>query len=157
MVTTPASMGRIYCSRPYDHLYFTSFNVLDNLDRLIPLVGASLFILSIHFSRFLREGLSNRLLLFLGSISFPLYLLHGIMMKTILSWILYGILPHQWLKTNEDEQFIRNVQGLVFILWMGVLIFVTTIWRDLVDRWSVNFARRISDVSAKKRDLSKEI
>ena len=150
-------MGRIYCSWPYDHLYFTSFNVLDNLDRLIPFVGASLLILSIHFSHFLRKGFSHRPLLFLGSISFPLYLLHGVMMRTVLSWIIYGLLPHQWLKTNEDEQFVRNVQGLVFILWMGLLIFVATIWRDLVDRGSVNFARWISDVSTRKKVLAKEI
>lgn len=42
--------------------------------------------LSPHF----RRALSNRYLLWLGKISFPLYLLHGTVMRTVLTWLLFS-------------------------------------------------------------------
>lgn len=58
--------------------------------RFWPTIGAQLLCLTIVCSPHLRRALNHPILLWLGKISFPLYLLHGTFMRTILSWLLFA-------------------------------------------------------------------
>ena len=60
------------------------------LSRFWPTIGAQLLCLTVVLSPHLRRGLSHRWLLWLGKVSFPLYLLHGSFMRSILSWLLFA-------------------------------------------------------------------
>ena len=60
------------------------------LSRFWPTIGAQLLCLTIVLSPHMRRGLSHRWLLWLGKISFPLYLLHGSFMRSVLSWLLFA-------------------------------------------------------------------
>ena len=58
--------------------------------RFWPSVGAQLLIVTIICSPHLRRALSHRWLQWLGKISFPLYLLHGPFIRTVLAWLLFA-------------------------------------------------------------------
>lgn len=70
------------------------------LMRFWPTIGAQLLTFSIVMSPHLRRALSHRWLLWLGKISFPLYLLHGSFMRSILAWLLFS---RQQITEIEDE------------------------------------------------------
>ena len=59
------------------------------LMRFWPTLGAQLLTFTVVMSPHLRRGLSHRWFLWLGKISFPLYLLHGSFMRSILAWLLF--------------------------------------------------------------------
>ena len=58
--------------------------------RLWPSVGAQVLVGTIILSPDLRRVLSHPWLLWLGQISFPLYLLHGTIIRSLLSWLLFS-------------------------------------------------------------------
>lgn len=60
------------------------------LMRFWPTIGAQLLCLTIICSPHLRRVLNHPVFLWLGKISFPLYLLHGTLMRSILSWLLFA-------------------------------------------------------------------
>jgi len=60
------------------------------VQRFWPSLGAQLLILTCVLSPHLRRMLSQRYFLWLGKISFPLYLLHGSIMRTVLAWLLFS-------------------------------------------------------------------
>ncbi|KAI4205490.1 MAG: hypothetical protein LQ346_001444 [Caloplaca aetnensis] len=68
--------------------------------RFWPTIGAQILTSSIVMSPHLRRLLSHRWLLWLGKISFPLYLLHGSFMRSILAWLLFS---RQQITEIEEE------------------------------------------------------
>ncbi|KAL8721971.1 MAG: hypothetical protein Q9225_001446 [Loekoesia sp. 1 TL-2023] len=68
--------------------------------RFWPTIGAQLLTFSIVMSPHTRRALSHRWLLWLGKISFPLYLLHGSFMRSILAWLLFS---RQQITEIEEE------------------------------------------------------
>lgn len=135
----------------------------------MPLVGSWLFIFAIHFSPLLRHFLSYPFFVFLGSISFGMYLIHGFLLRSTLVWIIYGILP-------ETESWVRRVGGngqqlsqqrfqliwdiintIIFVLWMIPLVYLSKMWRDRVDPVCIKFAQWGEEVLLGKRDFSRTI
>jgi hypothetical protein len=60
------------------------------LARFWPGIGAQMLCASIMLSPELKNLLSGRVLAYLGSASFSLYLLHGTLMRTVLAWMTFG-------------------------------------------------------------------
>ena len=60
------------------------------VQRFFPSLGAQLLILTSVLSPHMRRMLSHRYFIWLGKISFPLYLLHGSIMRTVLAWLLFS-------------------------------------------------------------------
>lgn len=52
--------------------------------------GLELIVLGIHFSPKAKDVLSNQTFLWLGKNSFAVYLIHGALMRTVLTYCLYG-------------------------------------------------------------------
>ncbi|KAL1998898.1 hypothetical protein VTN02DRAFT_5402 [Thermoascus thermophilus] len=53
-------------------------------------LGAQILCASVLHSPSLRRALSHRALLWLGGVSFPLYLLHGPLMRSVMTYLLFG-------------------------------------------------------------------
>ncbi|KAL8809174.1 MAG: hypothetical protein Q9200_003649 [Gallowayella weberi] len=70
------------------------------MSRFWPTIGAQTLTFTVVMSPHLRRALSHRWLLWLGKISFPLYLLHGSFMRSILAWMLFS---RQRLTEIEEE------------------------------------------------------
>ena len=71
-------------------LHYRVFPANAFIDRSWTSVGSMLLCFTAVMSPHLRRVLTHRVLLWLGKISFPLYLLHGSFMRSILSWLLFA-------------------------------------------------------------------
>ena len=74
------------------------------VQRFFPSLGAQLLVLTAVLSPHLRRLLSLRYFLWLGKISFPLYLLHGSIMRTILAWVLFARSELVEMQERSGEQ-----------------------------------------------------
>ncbi|CAN8105421.1 unnamed protein product [Discula destructiva] len=105
-------------------------------------IGLEFLTLGILLSPSLQQLLSSRPLLFLGRMSFAVYLLHGTLLKTTLCWMLYGV---QTLPDHEDELGNMVVTRLRYpgnltlfawqIVWMPMLYGIASLWMAYVDPW----------------------
>lgn len=110
------------------------------VSRFWPTIGAQVLTLAIVLSPHLRRALSHRWLLWLGKISFPLYLLHGSLMRSVLAWMLfYG----QTLKNIEENNVIvlrYPLPGIPTFLvampvFMAILFVATHFWALKIEPW----------------------
>ena len=126
------------------------------------MVGSWLLIFSIHFSPTLRSIFSHPHFVFLGSISFGMYLIHGFLMRSTLAWIMYGLLPEpdgSGCRVNGDTQGLMwdVTDSIIFILWIIPLIYLSKLWRDYVDPMCIRFALIAEEVLLGTRALSETI
>ena len=91
-------------------------------------LGASVVTTGIFFSPRARRVLCSRIVNFLGRVSFPVYLLHNQLMKTLLVWLIY---TPSYLNPPRDEH--GNQQDLVRGGWpffvIGIPIFYYCLYR----------------------------
>ncbi len=66
------------------------FPPVHELERAWGSVGSTLFLLAVLASPHARRAFSHPWLRWLGSISFPIYLLHGLFLRTVLTWLVFG-------------------------------------------------------------------
>lgn len=105
-------------------------------------IGLEFITLGILLSPTLQRLLSSRYLLFLGRMSFAVYLLHGSLIKTTLVWMLYGL---HTLPDHEDENGNMVATRLRYpghmsliawqIVWLPMLYGVAYLWMTYVDPW----------------------
>jgi hypothetical protein len=148
---------------------YTDFRVGET-DRTIGAFAGIFLIFSILFSASLRRFLSLPPFVWLGSISFPLYLLHGTFIRLPLAYILFKFLPRfpslniigivpDW----DDIDVIifhcwafkcKFVVGVVWTLWLAVLLAFCKLWKEYVDILGVQFSKFAEEVVLGKREVS---
>ena len=98
-------------------------------------LGASVVTTGIFFSPTARRLLCSRVVNFLGRVSFPVYLLHNQLMKTLLVWLIY---TPSYLNPPRDEH--GNQKDLVRGGWpyfvIGIPIFYYCLYR-IAYLWTV--------------------
>jgi peptidoglycan/LPS O-acetylase OafA/YrhL len=96
-------------SRQLHELASVLFPSRVQLGRAWPGIGAQILCYSICFSHSLRQALSQKFLVWLGGVSYSLYLLHGPLMRSVLAWLVF--LPMagfgEWV-TPEDENYVAS-------------------------------------------------
>ncbi len=107
------------------------------LSRFWPTIGAQLLCLTIVLSPHMRRALSHKYLLWLGKISFPLYLLHGSFMRSLLSWLLFsGSKLTEMEERQGDQTYIVMRYPLpgyttfffAMPVFFGALFFTAHVW-----------------------------
>src|SRR5579859_2801897 len=124
---------------------------LGETDRTIGAVAGILMILSVLYSPLLRSLFSYRIPIFLGSISFGMYLLHGTFIRLPLAWLLFKFLPRFpslnviYLGTgweDDDEEVImlgcesarcKIVVGVTLMVWFMALLASCKLWKKYID------------------------
>ncbi|KAJ5887820.1 hypothetical protein N7495_007861 [Penicillium taxi] len=116
----------------------TIFPVGSNMSRYYASVGAQMVCFGVMLSPSMRRALSNRFLLWIGSISFPLYLLHGPFMRSVLVYLLYfpmsiGFKPAmQTDGTPDPESYIHTPNtlrlGILMTVFFMFLLYVVRLW-----------------------------
>lgn len=111
------------------------------VNRYVVSLGTTFFVFGVFFSRDARRLLSHPVMNFLGHISFPIYLIHNTLIRTVLSWLLY--LQSLWTKgldplDAEDKPTYHTRGGiLTFAIAMPIfyisLIFASHLWTVYVD------------------------
>ena len=107
--------------------------------------------------------------MFLGSISFPIYLLHSTLIKTVLVWLVVLTSEKEVGNVADGDEkssmviahslsiFWVIVKALTYPLWIVVLMYLSTMWRDRVDTSCIIFAKRVEQIMTRKGDFSELI
>jgi hypothetical protein len=146
----------------------SSWLIVGEMHRYMAALSSVLLIVAILYSPALRRQLSHPYLVFLGGISFPMYLLHGTLIRTVLVWLLYGI-PQEKVESiaqlNENgeivtititypESFIWKIaRPMAWIGWTALVIFLSVLWKNRIDSLSVKVGKTMEDVMSGKRPL----
>jgi peptidoglycan/LPS O-acetylase OafA/YrhL len=126
-------------------------------DRAWSGVGAQILCYSICVSPALRQALSHRCLLWFGSVSYSLYLLHGPLMRSVLTWLVYGPMLMEWVPgvgedlISEDADYVPAPGPLLMIVVLPIfwtfLLFAVHLWSVKVEpkfavatKWMEDFA-----------------
>lgn len=154
-------LGLYLASYPEDHAEwspwsaslkrFSTYILPEGYDtaRYFTAYGLELITLSIHFSPRLKDILSNRYFLWLGNHSFGVYLIHGTLIRWVLTWCFYGTkvpAPVQddkmeWHPGPDLKMRGPFVQAICYPLWFLLLYSLAHLWIEYVDplcaRWTV--------------------
>jgi peptidoglycan/LPS O-acetylase OafA/YrhL len=142
---------------------FLSLLTLVDFKWAFPLLSGLLLIFAIHFSAPLRRILSHPYFVFLGSVSFPMYLIHSFLMRSVLVWIVYGFIPESggFVRRMNDYEadplpkslFWTIVTIIAIGLWFVLLTVLSTLWRDKLDGHFMKFAQYGEEVMMGKRQI----
>ncbi|KAH0541827.1 hypothetical protein FGG08_003710 [Glutinoglossum americanum] len=101
-------------------------------------IGAHLVVLGIVFSSHLMRALSHPVFLFLGGVSFPLYLLQGPTIRSVLAWVLFGFTSPVQLEERLEsgdviQKMVRPIPStsfvsVVLVFYFGFLFWVSHFW-----------------------------
>ena len=107
----------------------------DAIDRAYGSLGGILLVLGILISPHARWALSRPALLWLGKVSFAIYLVHGMFLRTIFAWLLHlgqsveAITEHdQWGREYQIERYPLpgSFQRALATVTMGVCVAVAS-------------------------------
>ena len=111
------------------------------VNRFVVTIGTTLFVFGVFFSADARRVLSHPVMNFLGRISFPIYLIHNTLIRTVLTWALYRHSAFAKGLHNFDEVgnpvFLERGSYLAFMvaipLFYIILIYLAHMWTIYVD------------------------
>lgn len=74
-----------------------------------PTIGVQLVTVSIILSSSLQHALSHPIFTWLGNISFPIYLIHGPLLRSVLNWMLFAFsTPNKIKETNNNGEVTKE-------------------------------------------------
>ena len=114
-----------------------------SLDRTYGGIGGALLLASTIISPHARYMLSRKPLKWLGKVSFAIYLLHGTVLRTVFSWILFFGQDLQQVVETAPDGFVHSewkyvVPGVLHcafatIVSFGVILLVSHVWNVKVE------------------------
>lgn len=136
--------------------------------RAWPTVGTSVTILGVIISPFFQRLLSHPRIMWLGGLSLPIYLLHAPLLRTVLTWMLFGFTqPKQYSDTDKDGNTHTwesvPVPGSVWIyvlvlpVFFAVLLGLCHLWNLFVDPWCAWATKRMEDVMVGEEPFSSRV
>ena len=146
------------------NLHYKIFPTYAFVDRTWPTMGSSLLCFTIIMSPHLRKILSKRPLLWLGKISFPLYLLHGSFMRSILSWLLFAKQSLvEFEEQNGSETYVimkyplpgASTFCIVLPIFFAVLFLATQFWATKIEPHFGAVTKLLEDIMFGKREINK--
>ena len=165
--TTLIIIGLFFCSYPEEHVEWAAwsrfllclgkviFPAGCELPRFFPGVGVDLFLAGAIFSPTVQNFLSLPLLILLGRLSWPVYLIHGPLIRTVLTWMLYGLsIPEQVHGKDVEGHDLPPVRLQLANRWtclFAVPLFflflyrVAQLWLLYVDTWCARATQWLED------------
>ena len=114
-------------------------------------IGLEFLSLGIQYSPSVKNILSNKYLLWLGKNSFAVYLLHGTLLRILLTWMLFGVtLPAD--VTNDKGELTPGpaleiagplVQAICIPIWFVGLYAVANYWTQYVDPFCARLTQKL--------------
>lgn len=119
--------------------------------RFWPAVGAQLLVITTICSPQLRRALSHKWLLWLGKISFPLYLLHGPFIRTVLAWLLFS--KQSLTQIQEDGMLYLRYPVPGYTTFIIVMPVFMVILLSCTHVWAVTLEPKFGVITKKAEDL----
>jgi len=160
-------LGLYFCSYPEENSSWSSWSRdLDKLagyifpkdveySRYYPGLGVDVLTAGVMFNDTAKKVLSHSSLLWMGKVSFAIYLLHAPLIRTVLTWVLFGfsVQPDRG-KDNEGNQLpldwlpIANRWICTFAipLFYIFLYRVAEVWSRYVDPWCAKTTQWFEDL-----------
>ena len=170
-------LGLYLASYPEDHADWTNWSqqlkdwstyvllLKQDIPRFYTGIGMDLICIAIFLSPWLKEALSSRYLLWLGKNSFAVYLIHGTLIRTVLTWCMYGIhVPAkvqkevegkmEWVKGPALKNSGYGAMAVFIPLWFIMLYYLADLWTKHVDplcaKWTAWFEKVTLNESEKQ-------
>lgn len=122
-------------------------------------LGVFFILFSISLSPLLQGIFSHKLLLWVGTRSLPIYLVHGPILRSVFCWVAYAFISPQVIERVNDEGYI--VLETVLLgpptpgrLVLGLTVFVictigaATVWHSKVDPWCGRIVKAFEQMCA---------
>jgi len=113
-------------------------------------LGVDTCIVAIFISPALRELLSTRVFLWLGKVSFAVYLTHGTLLRTVLTWMLYGTISTatEPPKNEKGEPIWLQrrpwpVMAISIPVWLCLVYTIAYLWTVHVDGWCARLTAKL--------------
>lgn len=113
----------------YHYITFDNFG----LRELYHTLGATLLIFSVLCSSFLQKAFTNRASLFLGKISFSMYLLHPIVIASFSSYLIIRF---------KNWEYYNNAVLLIFILTLILTFIISYLMTIFIDKKSIKLSHK---------------
>lgn len=173
------TLGLFFCGFPESNWAWTSwskgmaslgwFILPQSADqyRYWPSIGVQLLSLGVILSPTLQRFLSHRYFTWLGAVSFPIYLIHGPLMRSMLVWLLFGFRKPMYLYTKNLDGTVADMWEVIPMptTWMYVLalpIFFTALflishcWNIYVEPWCAWLTTRAEEIMCGDEPKPKE-
>lgn len=125
-------------------------------------VGTTILMIGIFFSRNARRVLTLPLFNFLGRVSFPVYLLHNTVIRTLMVWLAYGQSAANTPVVDEQGNLLQlrraSPMTFVFILpvFYAVLYMIAYAWTLYVDPFCAKVVNWMKNLMFRDEQLAGE-
>ena len=132
----------------------------DPINRYWVSVGVMLVMLGITFSPAAKRVLTSSLFNFLGRCSFAVYLLHNLLARSLLVWMLYGFKAAKTPKYDEKGELVRLTRPgpWMFVLMMPlfyiILYAIAYAWTTYVDAFCVRMVNKLRDLMFRDEEMA---
>lgn len=120
-------------------------------------VGVQLVTVAVVLYPMFQKFLSHPALVWLGGLSFPLYLIHGPLIRTVLAWMLFGWQEPQYFYNNDEngnvtDKWVRIPfpSGWVFCIALPVyfvlLFWLSHLWSLWIDPWCASKVKNLEEI-----------
>ncbi|KAM5476561.1 hypothetical protein McanCB56680_007728 [Microsporum canis] len=129
-----------------------------NLGKRFTALGVDLIILGIFLSPSIKNILSNSFFLWFGRNSFAVYLTHGTLLKTVLTWMIYGTITGEpWVVTKNEKgedvlppwlpRASPGVFAICIPVWLVIVYTVAHLWTTYVDSFCARLTQRLENLT----------
>ena len=136
--------------------------------RYWPSVGVQLITIGVMLSPLLQDVLTHPALLWLGGASFPIYLLHGPIIRSVLAWILFGFRePITRYDYNHDGTMAAQYEILpmptgwmytfALPLFFVILFACAHAWNLWIEPWCAYWTKNMEEMMMGMGDHSRPI
>ena len=141
-----------FWSRFFQRLGVRIFKSPNEMDREWSSLGALFIMLGTLYCPTAQSVLSHKILVWMGKVSFGVFLLHSMLIRSLLCWMLYyGKQPQKIRKDDGILTFgwLERRQGLT--MWAAISLFFTVLytsawlWYRYVESWCGRICQKLED------------
>lgn len=131
------------------------------------LTGVLLLITATVLSSTLQRILSHPALLRLGTMSFPIYLLHGPLLRSFLNWMLFAFTQPVWYEGRSEEDVVVSIYArlpipslwkfiLTIPIFFAVVLYSSKLWVIHIEPRCAQVTKWVEDTICGNRTKSEE-